>query len=97
MWKLVVLWIAILILPAVVYYVMTDLRGLVVYLSYYAPLWFLGEPFFNWSPSIGWHIPTKYGLILAALTYSVLFWVAVFLISKVKWPASATNKRRHPD
>lgn len=97
MWKLIVLWVVLLIFPAAVLYTMTDLRGLVVYLSYYAPLWFSGEPFFKPSTDIGWHYPTIYGHILAVFVYSIVFWGAIFLISRSKRFVSATNHRRHSD
>lgn len=84
MWKLAVLWIAILIFPAGVYHVMDDLRGLVVYLSYYAPLWFFGEPFFMVSTDIGWHYPTIYGHLLAVVAYSAVFWGVVFLLARAR-------------
>ncbi|WP_020210725.1 hypothetical protein [Gilvimarinus chinensis] len=97
MWKIISLWLAILAAPAIFLYAAADLYGLVVYLSYYAPLWIFGEPFFVFSTDIGWYYPTIYGHILAAFIYSLTFWGLYILMVKAKREMSSTNKRRQSD
>jgi hypothetical protein len=49
---------------------------LVLYLGYYAPLWWMGEPFFRFSSDIGWWLPAVPGMLAAALIYSLVYWAA---------------------
>ena len=85
MTKSVKIWLAIVLLPIPLYLSMfvLGLIGLAGYWGYYIPLWSLGDPFFKYSSDTGWYYPTLYGHILAALAYSIVFWVGYYLFKKV--------------
>ena len=69
-------WLIIVIAPGVFWlssYVF-GMAGLAVFLAYYSPLFFLGEPFFTHSSDIGW-FPSITGVVSTVVIYSVIYWV----------------------
>jgi hypothetical protein len=69
-----------LVLAPLGFYCLARLLGLmllVLYLGYYVPLWWMGEPYFRFSSDIGWWLPAVPGMLAAAVIYSLVYWAAV--------------------
>jgi len=60
------------------------LIGLAGYWGYYIPFWQLGEPFFKYSSDTGWYYPTIYGHLIAALVYSLIYWLGYFVLKLIR-------------
>jgi hypothetical protein len=76
MTKPIAIWLVLILLPVSLYLSMflLGLLGLAGYWGYYMPLWDLGEPFFKYSPDTAWYYPAIYGHLLAAMSYSIVYW-----------------------
>ena len=79
-------WMVLVLLPIPLYLSMflLGLIGLAGYWGYYMPLWELGEPFFKYSSDTGWYYPTVYGNVLAAVIYSAVYWLILWVFKKTK-------------
>ena len=89
--KTIAIWIGILILPVPSFILMLgwawlggSVIALLIWLSYWRPLWFLGESFFDRSKDLWWYYPNYLGLITTAIVYSIVYWIVVFTIVKIK-------------
>ena len=81
MTRAVSIWILLIFLPGMLYLI--GFNGLslrsFIFIGYYWPLWFLGEPFFSANVDWGWQIPTWLGAFTTAFIYSAIYWGGLYL------------------
>ena len=88
-----IVWLVIILVP-VPLWASIDLLGffaLIPFCCYYVPLWGLGEPFFYCS-DMGF-FPTAYGVVVAPVTYSIIYWLCVVLWWRVR---RYLDSKHHP-